>query len=739
MPKYFLLFLLLGSGVIFTQPTGKIRGKITDKNTGEILAYGNVFIEELKKGTSSDQNGYFIFTGIPSGKTYTLHVSYVSYESKSLKAQVLPNKITQIDFELEPVQIEMQTIEKVGEKIIRENETDIGLQRITVRELEMMPKGVETDIFRSLQYMPGVRTTGDVSARYYVRGGGSDQNLVLLNNTTVYNPFHALGMFSVIDPEIINNLEFYKGGFTAEFGSRLSSVLKIITKDGNKNSFSGKASSSYLSGKLLLQGPIPGGSFILSGRKSYANEILKKFLNNKRAPFDFHDLSFKVNYADADFIPGAKFEVHGFLSNDKLLNDDPLKEDFGWTNNLVGFKWFHVYDSPLFSEFDVSLSRFSGEVIPNLSTTNPKENVVNDISLRSEFTYIFDSKDEINTGIHIKSINTKLFQLNQRGVPTDINNTAANLALFFKYKFLRYKQVGLDLGMRYNLAGLNKNGSGFPEPRISATYRLNDNIAIKGAWGIYQQEMTTLTNENEVISLFEPWVITPDYLSPSRSIHYIIGLQTRFFETISFDIEGYIKKTQNLPDLNRDKIYSTDPDLVAGKGDAYGWEFLLKYQDDPLNISAAYTLSWAYKEINDWVYYPKYDSRHAVNLSLEYNIGSGWIASAIWLYNTGIPFTQILGYYDKMYLTNIYNQGLGGTYYQPYSILANINGGRLPEYHRLDLSLSKKFIFGPLKIDIDFSILNVYDRKNIFYYERDTGEIVNMLPFLPTATVQVEI
>ena len=163
----------------------------------------------------------------------------------------------------------MQTVEKIGEKVTEKNSTDIGLQKLTLRQLEVLPKGVETDVFRSLQYLPGVQATGDVSAKYYVRGGTGDQNLVLLNGVTVYNPFHAFGLFSVIDPEIINSLEFYKGGFAAEYGGRISSVLSVITKDGNKNKYSLKASSSYLTEKHLLKVPfrtvhlcLPGGRAI---------------------------------------------------------------------------------------------------------------------------------------------------------------------------------------------------------------------------------------------------------------------------------------------------------------------------------------------------------------------------------------------------------------------------------------------------------------------------------------------
>lgn len=230
-------------------------------------------IKELQTGTSTNDRGYFVFTSIPQNKDYTIVASYVGYEEKTLTVVVQANRVTELNFTLNPTSFELQTVEKVGEKQAETNTTDVGLRVITMKELESMPQGVETDLFRSLQYVPGVKTTGDISSRYYIRGGSADQNLILLNGAAVYNPFHALGIFSIFDPEIVNSMELYKGGFPAEFGGKASSVLNIITKDGNKNKFNASAAISLLTGKVLLEGPIPHGSYIISGRKTYSNSI----------------------------------------------------------------------------------------------------------------------------------------------------------------------------------------------------------------------------------------------------------------------------------------------------------------------------------------------------------------------------------------------------------------------------------------------------------------------------------
>ena len=720
---------------------GTLRGFVVDSTNGEVLAFCNAMLKEIKRGASTDTHGYFRIHGIPANRTYTLLVSYVGYKSKGLSVYIAPNKITDVKIELSPIAVEIGAVEKIGERVIEKNATDVGLQRISIKDLEALPKGVETDVFRSIQSLPGVQSTGDVSARYYVRGSASNENLVLLDGVTLYNPFHALGIFSVIDPDMINNVEFYKGGFTAEYGGRLSSVLNVITKDGNKKNFGGSATSSYITGKALFEGPIPHGSFLIAGRRSYNTSILRKFLNNKNAPIDFYDAGFKLNYSNPDFIKGSKFIVHGFQSQDKLVNDDPKQEDIDWSNKMFSLTWFRVTDTPLYYEIEFSWSNFDGDVKPKLSDTKPKSNTVNDVSLNMHFNYIYDSKNELAVGLDLKDVDTKLLLQNTFGATSDIGTHGTNISIFGKFKFLQNDNFGLDIGSRINLTTLtqSENNSFLLEPRVSATYRLFPWLALKGAWGIYRQEMTTLSDENEVISLFEPWVIMPPYLPVTSAIHYIIGMKADFTDYFTADIQGYYKVLHNIPTVNDNKFKDSDPDLLPASGQSYGWEFLLNYNKEPFSLSASYSLGWAYKHLNGWTYYPRYDTRNAVNLSGVVNLGSGWQFSAMWIYNTGRPFTQSWGYYDKLFYGDLNGSGSLLESYSPYSILADKNLGRLPEYHRLDISLTKTFVLSWIKFDLDASIINVYNRKNIFYFDRKTGKRINMLPFLPTATLKVEL
>ena len=734
----FCLILFLGSTII-GQQKGTLRGLVSDSTSGEALPYGNALIEELGIGASTDANGFFIIPSIPANNTYHIIVSYVGYASKKISFVVQPNKVTHIDIGLSPSGVQLETVEKVGRMVMEENATDIGLQRLSIKELERLPQGVELDVFRSLQAQPGVQTTGDVSSRYYVRGGASNQNLVLFNGVTVYNPFHAMGLFSAVDPEMINSAEFYKGGFTAKYGSRLSSVLDLVTKDGNKNRFGGAASASLLTGKVLLEGPIPNGSFIITGRKSTSTEILKKFLN-KSAPFDFYDASFKLNYTLPYNDAVSKFTAFGFFSYDEMKDDSPIKEDFNWSNNIIGFNWFLAgAESPLFLEIGFSYSQFEGKLDPKLSGAKQKMNELDDMSLKMDFAYVYDSKDELNIGLHFSDLKTNLTQENTLGGMYDVSDKGANIVAFAKYKFLRFDNFGLDIGVRYNLAGYSKNGGGTVEPRISMTYRLIPQIALKAAYGIYQQELITLTDDDDIITLYEPWVITPSYIDPSKATQYSGGIELNLTPEFSIESEVYYKKIDNLATLNKSKIYPTDNDFVAGDGESYGLESMMNFNGDFINFTASYTMSWTYNEVDNWVFHPRYDSRHALNLSLEFNLGDGWILSGMWHYNKGRPFTQTIGFYDKLDIGDIDNSDNLFYSYYPYTILGDRNFGRLPDYHRLDLNLSKKFDFDFIKCQFSASIINVYDRANIFYFDRETGETVNTLPFLPTATMKVEL
>lgn len=733
-----LFFLILIYGGEIAAQTGALRGFVTDSTNGESVIYANILVKGTNIGAATDIRGYYYLPGILSGKQ-KITVSYIGYRTTEIEVVIYAGKINQVDVQLSPAKIELETISVTADKQVKPNETNLGLEQITIRQIQAIPAGIEADVLRALKTSPGVSGTSDITSRYYVRGGGSDQNVVLLNNAVLYNPFHALGLFSVIDPDMISVLEFYKGGFTSEYGGRISSVLNLVTRDGNKKSFSASAAASTLSAKFNLESPIPDGSVMITGRKSYRPEALDKFLNDKNAPFDFYDYSFKINYSNPKIYQNGKFTVHGFFSSDKVKNNDPFKEDYTFENQVYGLNWYQVWASPLFSHMSFTVSRFEGEVIPNNTATKPRKNSVSDFSSNWDFTYMFDSKDELQAGFHNKILSTELAQKNLFGSTTDIKIRGLDMALYVKYKYLRNDNLGIDFGTRLNLIQPSKRRSDLLEPRLSITYTPLAAFAVKASIGKYSQSVATLSNEQELISIFEPWVIIPDYLAPASATHAISGIDYYITDKIKFSAEGYYKWIDNLIDINELKFTSRDPDFISVSGKAYGVDVVLDVRYPDFYFKTSYSLAYTYKQKDGVDYFPKYDSRHSVNVLFGFQFLGGFQFNAVWQLTSGYPYTPIAGFFDKLQIDDFWRQ----TYIQSPWVGAYLFGAknsyRLPVYHRLDMGLSRKFEIGPLKITADVSVINVYDRKNIFYYEKDTGEIVYMLPFLPSASLRIEI
>lgn len=737
--KFIILIFTLILVINAQTKSGNLRGIVKDATSGEILAYCNVLIKGTTRGVATDNKGYFIIANIEQSEKYQLIISYIGYKTKTIEFKVLAGKTTHLDIYLEPDILQTQVVEKIAERIQESNKTDIGLTVMTSRQLELLPRSVEADVFRALQYIPGVNTRGDVSAKYFVRGSYSNQNKVLFENGIIYNPFHALGLFSVIDPDMINNVEFFKGGFTAEHGGRMSSVLNITGKEGNKFKYSTQASASLLAGKLLVEGPLLGGSFIVTGRKTYNNKIMDKFLQ-KSVPIDFFDVAAKLTFDNAFGSQSSKIVLNYFLSEDNIKYHDEYKEDFYWKNNLIGARWYFVGDAPVFLNIGIGVSTFKGEVIKNKSLSLPKNNTLSDMTLDMNFSYVFDSKDEIGVGLELKEISTELTKMSNYGIPINSDSKGTSIDLFAKYKFLRFDNLGIDIGARLHAIRFLKRNTDISsiEPRINFTYQIFDFLKFKANYGLYQQEVISLENEKEVLNIYEPWIILPKELTIPVCVQYSGGIEINPSQFWNLNCEIYYKDIKDQPTLNYTKTNFEDPDFIAGQTEAYGIELLSKINYEFLQFTLAYTRSWCYNTVNKWVYYPSFDARNNINCAFDISVGNGWFFNINWVYNSGLPFTKIQSYYPK-YNISSYFGSLTGEIFTPYGILDDINMGRLPDYHRLDLSITKNIDWGIFTSEANLSFINVYNRKNIFYFKRDTGERVNMLPFFPSFSLKVKL
>ena len=733
-----LTAFLFFSGILFSQSTGTLRGFITDTTNGGSVISANIIVIGSGLGASSDLQGYYFIPGIKTGKQ-TVKISNIGYVTREVEVRVVKNTITQLNVALTPSSLTLDEVQITGTKRPELSDPSISIEQIPLQQIKSVPAGIEADMLRALKVSPGVTSTGDITARYYVRGGGSDQNAVVINGSVLYNPFHALGLFSVVDPEMIKMVEFFKGGFTSEYGGRLSSILNVVTRDGNKNRFVGTAAASSMSGKLSIEGPIPNGSFLFTGRKSYRPEAVQKFLNNRGAPFEFYDASFKVNYSNPEFYENGWFTFHGFFSDDKIENKNPVKEDYYFKNSTIGMNWYQVWASPLYSNMSFTYTTFEGEVAPNLSTSKPRFNSVNDFTSNWDFTYIFDSRDEIWAGFHNKIINTDLKLTNLFGSKTDLKKRGLDMIAYLKYKLLRYETFKMDAGVRLNVASASEKRPFPVEPRLNITWTPMPILALRLGVGRFSQNLVTLSNEEELISIFEPWVVVPDYLKPAQATHLIGGIDYYLTESLKLSLEGYYKDIDNLVDINELKYTNLDPDFVQADGRSYGIDFSFDYSLQTIFFKGSYSLSYSYKKKDGIEFHPRYDTRHTINLQAGWIFLEGFQLNIVWRFSTGLPYTGIAGYYDKWNIPDPWSQWYAIGAFAPSLLYGARNAQRLPSYHRLDISLSKTFRLFFMKIDLDVSLLNVYDRRNIFYFIRDTGERVDMLPFLPSASIRIEI
>lgn len=731
----FALTILLAQCVVCPHAfaSGAVRGFVTDSASGEAVIYANVSLRGTTLGGMTNTKGYYFIPAVPPGR-HTISVSIIGYRTKTVQVTVGENETALCSVRLSMTSVQMGEMTVVGEKQVRLNETNLGLQTMTAKELAIIPQGIEADLFRAMQFSTGVSSTGDVTARYYVRGGTGDQNLVLLNGVTVYNPFHALGILSAVDPEVISATEFYKGGFPAEFGGRLSSVMNIVTKDGNANQYHGSANASFVSGKASFEGPFPNGSFLATGRKSYYGGVFKKFLNGKDSPFDFWDVTMKAHYADPEFESLGKFTVHGFFSGDQVNNHDPLQEDYSVRNAIAGMTWQKVWSSPLYSTLAVSYSGSRAETRPNLTTSHPRKNEVDDISVNMDFAYVYDSRDEIAFGVQNKFLTTELQVQNPYGSRIAYTEHGWDMSTYMDYQYKRWDAFRLNLGVRAKFSGLSTGRPFLLEPRISSTYRPMPAIALKASIGWYSQEVTSLANEREVISIFEPWVITPDYLASPQAANYMAGIELNVSEQMSLEVETYYKMMTNLVDINEKKYSERDNDFANVRGKSYGVEARYKFQPSWFFLQTTYTLSWAFKEKYGVMTPPRYDARHSLGVLVSFEAGKGWQFNANWMLRTGLPFAPLAGFYDQISI-----DPYAPTSSQPVAYWDNGSIARLPIYHRLDCSFSKNFSTSLADITVGGSILNVYDKKNIFYFNRDSGQSVYMLPFTPSLFIKAEL
>jgi hypothetical protein len=714
-----------------------IRGVVSDSTTGERIPFAGVTIQGLTRGASSNLQGFYLIPNVYPGR-YEIRASSIGYETRKLIVSVGGDQPVVVNFQLpsKPVEFSEVMVTDVAKRELTEIHTSIHV--LDQRDIRSVPVAVQEDVFRSIRILPGIVSTSDVNSQFYVRGGAGDQNLILLDGMRIYNPYHAFGIFSIFDSDVIKTTEVYTGAFPPEFGGRLSSVVNMTTKDGKSNAIGGRANVNILSTKLQLEGPVAENvSWLVSGRKSLFSETFNKFLN-KDLPLSFYDAFVKFTFQAGE--SHGKYSVQSFLSGDNLKSTNPNEPDYSWRTSATGFVASGLIQDRVYITAVGFENTFVADRDPKSSkSVTAASTSVRETGVRTNATIYTDSHDLFFFGFEFSFPNLDYTLVNNYGVTTELTSSFVNASSWLRYQTAP-SRFQADLGLFFDFGSLMAEGGGIEtlQPRINLSYGLFDNWKAKFSYGRFTQNIITVNNEDDVISIFDAWIQVPEDLKTEQADHFVVGLEGNVLPSLSTNFQAYYKAYSSLVMYNRDKVDALDPDYIGGSGAAYGIESLIRYSSDIIDVYAAYTLGWTRVTASGLTYFPRYDRRHNLNLLAVLHAGQRVDLTARWEFGSGFPFTETAGYYDRLGLTDIFRGSYVGETGKPYAILADKNAARLPAYHRLDMSATYRFTLRPITGNLGVHVVNVYNHKNIFYFDRKTGQQTTMLPFFPTATLTIE-
>ncbi len=751
--RYIVVFAFLLIANALLAQKGTVRGNVYDKDTGEPIAFGNVVLSGTTVGTNTDIDGFFNISGLDQGN-YTIVASYLGYDSVAIDVKVLPGDIIYKSFYLSESGIDLGIVNVSAKKETARSDVKISTLTVTPAQIKSLPStGGEADIAQYLSVLPGVIFTGDQGGQLYIRGGSPIQNKVLLDGMTIYNPFHSIGFFSVFETEIIRNVDVLTGGFNAEYGGRISAVIDIKTREGDKKKFGGIVSASPFQGKVLLEGPIKplkesgGGSisYILTGKHSYIDETSRVLYEYATAdsvgslPFSYTDFYGKVSMLSGN---GSKLNLFGFNFDDRVNYGGVADLNWNATGGGANFTLIPAGSNitidgiAAFSSYDISLLE---------ADSRPRSSSINGFNVGLNFN-TFGSNSEFKYGFEVNGFSTNFEFVNFLDATIKQESFTTEIAGYLKWK-QKWGKLIFEPSIRAQYYASLPDFS--IEPRIGIKYNATDFLRFKVAGGLYSQNLISSVNERDVVNLFVGFLSGPeeDILKPGAdfettdsklqlSRHAVAGVEIDLSDKLELNVEPYFKQFNQLVNINRNKLIATDPNYAAEEGEAYGIDFLLNYNSKDLFLWFAYSLGYVNRDDGEQVYPTIFDRRHNLNVLATYTFGANadWEASVRWNYGTGFPFTLTQGFYsfydfkdgiDVDYISE--NPELGVLYSDER------NSGRLPEYHRMDMSVKKRIEFSKRsKLEITASITNVYDRNNIFFFDRESYDRVDQLPILPS-------
>lgn len=773
-----VLFLFTATST-FAQKKFTLSGYVKDDTNGESMPGANVYIVENKQGAATNTYGFYSLT-LPEG-TYTVSVSFVGFQD--FKQQVQLNKDTRLNINLKIKAIEAKEVEITGTRIEQNlKSTDMGRVEVSVEEMKKLPAFFgEVDLVKIVQLIPGVKNGGEGNTGLYVRGGGPDQNLVLLDEAVVYNAAHLLGFFSVFNSDAVKTVDLHKGGMPAQYGGRLASVLDITMKEGNMKKYQVDGGIGLIASRLTAQGPIKKdtSSFIISARRTYLDVLIQPFVREtsptKGSGYYFYDLNTKLNYRLSD---KDRLFISGYFGRDVFTfksTESGFNIRIPWGNATVSTRWNHLFSNKLFLNTSLIFSDYQFE--SNVEQTAFKFNVfsgVRDYNAKMDFTWYPSYRHTVKFGAnyiyHRFTPNNASGELVGEefslGPPEQI--FAHESAVYLSDDFDVNDKLRIHAGLRgsmFNQVGpftrYLKDENGFTndsivygqgepiqtypnlEPRLMMRYQLNAKSSIKASYTMNYQyiHITSLANQSLPTDL---WFPSTALVRPQKGIQYSLGYYRNFKENAwEASVEAYYKSMENQVEFKDGTLPSdglndnVDNFLTFGRGEAYGAEFFLKKSLGDFSGWIGYTLSWTtrtFPELNNGkTFFARYDRRHDLSLVLSYDLNEKWSFGTVFVFASG----------NLMWLpTNLY-------YFEGKPVLqyGERNNYRMPAYHRWDLSATwYTRRSGKYRANWNFSIYNVYSRLNPYFIYIDpegdvtqgtfenNAKMVSLFPIIPSVT-----
>jgi len=765
-----ILLIILLPVLLFSQKKHTISGYVKEKGTGELLIGVNIYIKGTQTGTVSNNYGFYSLT-LPEGKV-NLTYSFIGFQPVIKNIDLRHD--TMITVYLNNA-VELQGVEIVADKSERiSNDVQMSKVMVPIKQVREIPALLgERDVFKVLQLMPGVRSGSEGNAGFYVRGGGPDQNLIILDDAPVYNAYHLFGFFSVFNGDAIKSIELYKGGFPARFGGRLSSVLDINMKDGNNEEFGGEGSIGLISSRLMLECPIvkKKSSFIISGRRTYVDILAAPFqkfaFDDQVSGYYFYDLNAKVNY---EINEKNRIYLSSYFGRDKFysnIEERDYKESFNlfWQNFTSTFRWNHLFNNKLFSNTSLIYSKYKFDIgIKYEERLGDKYELdyfsgIRDYGLKYDMHYIPNSTHYIRMGItSTHHLFTPSAFAVKGSLVNDIESKAKQIKSLESAAYIedeiKLNRSKFNAGLRFTNFYVNKKSYFSLEPRLMYSYMINENLSFKASYAFMNQYIHLLSTTG--ISLpVDLWVPSTDIVKPKQSQQVAIGFAQDFSNpAFSVSLEGYYKTMRNIISykegasfistgtFDENQEFNYEDVVTTGNGKSYGVELLVQRKYGKLTGWVGYTLSWTkykFDELNfGKEFWARHDRRHDISIVAIYKLKEKITISGTWVFGSGDAITL-----QKAVFNGVTHNINGYTGFNRVYDYGSRNDFRMAPYHRLDLGVQfhKNLSWGG-KRTIEVGLYNVYSRANPFFYyignEYSNGKSytvlkqVSLFPIIPS-------